>query len=162
MRGSKRRLRAGVWELRVALGRDATTDTYRRLSETFPGSAKDADAALRALIDEQSSGVDGVGASFGQLLDQWLDECVRLDLSPTTMRTYRSQIERTIRPRLGKVAVRSVSVKHLDDLYGAMKASGKSPKTIRNHHAIVSAALHQAVRWGGCAQTLQRWPSPRV
>ena len=25
---------------------------------------------------------------------------------------------------------------------------GRSPKTIRNHHAIISSALHQAVRWG--------------
>jgi len=29
-----------------------------------------------------------------------------------------------------------------------MKEAGKSPKTIRNYHAIISAALHQAVRWG--------------
>jgi integrase len=36
----------------------------------------------------------------------------------------------------------------LDDLYGTMKDAGKTPKTIRNHHAIISAALHQAVRWG--------------
>lgn len=41
-----------------------------------------------------------------------------------------------------------LSAKHLDALYGAMKDAGASPKTIRNHHAIVSSALHQAVRWG--------------
>ncbi len=29
-----------------------------------------------------------------------------------------------------------------------MKDAGKSPKTIRNHHAIISSALHQAARWG--------------
>ena len=33
-------------------------------------------------------------------------------------------------------------------LYGAMKDAGKSPKTIRNHHAIIATALHQGVRWG--------------
>jgi integrase len=36
----------------------------------------------------------------------------------------------------------------LDDLYGQMKDEGRSPKTIRNHHGIISSALHQAVRKG--------------
>lgn len=37
--------------------------------------------------------------------------------------------------------------KHLDSLYGEMKDAGLSAKTMRNHHAIISSALHQAVRW---------------
>jgi hypothetical protein len=71
-----------------------------------------------------------------------------MDLSPTTLRTYRSQVERTIRPSLGKVVLTRLTAKNLDSLYGAMKDAGKSPKTIRNHHGISSAALHQPVRWG--------------
>ena len=148
MQGSKRKLREGVWELRLTLGKDPVTNKYRRLSKTFHGNARAADSALRDLIDEQAPRTDGTGATFGQLLDEWLDECDRLDLSPTTMRTYRVQIKLTIRPRLGKVPLTALTAKHLDDLYGAMKSAGKSTKTIRNHHAIISAALHQAVRWG--------------
>ena len=148
MRGSKRELRKGVWELRVSTGKDPVTGKYGLVSKTFHGTARDADSALRDLIDQQAPAVDGVGATFGQLLDQWLEECERLDLSPTTLRSYRAQIKRTIRPRLGKVPLTALTAKHLDDLYGAMKASGKSTKTIRNHHAVISAALHQAVRWG--------------
>lgn len=64
-----------------------------------------------------------------------------MDLSPTTVRTYRAQIEQTLRPRLANVSLNRLSAKHLEDLYGAMKADGRSPKTIRNHHAIVSSAL---------------------
>jgi len=104
--------------------------------------------------------VDGVGATFGQLLDQWLEECERLDLSPTTLRTYQAQIKRTIRPRLEKVPLTALTAKHLDDLYGAMKASGKSTKTIRNHHAIISAALHQAVRWGWVKTNVAQMAKP--
>lgn len=59
--------------------------------------------ALRDLVDQQApSRSDGVGATFGQLLDQWLEECERIDLAPTTIRTYRAQIKRTIRPNLGR------------------------------------------------------------
>lgn len=149
MRGSKRKLKDGVWELRVDLGTDPITGKRKQLSRTFHGPARAADQALRDLVDEQApSRSDGVGATFGQLLDQWLEECERMDLSPTTIRTYRAQIERTIRPNLGKVTLTRLTAKNLDASYGAMKDAGKSPKTIRNHHAIISTALHQAVRWG--------------
>jgi integrase len=71
-----------------------------------------------------------------------------MDLSPTTIRTYRAQIERTIRPNLGKVTLTRLTAQNLDALYRAMKDAGKSPKTIRNHHAVIATALHQGVRWG--------------
>ena len=103
MRGSKRKVRDGVWELRLSLGLDPVTNKYRRVSKTVHGNAREADRALRELIDQQAPGADGAGASFGQLLDEWLEECDRLDLSPTTRRNYRAQVETTIRPRLGHV-----------------------------------------------------------
>ena len=149
VRGSKREIRKGVWELRVSLGKDPLTGKYKVLSKSFHGGAREANEALRDLVDQQSpSRSDGVGATFGQLIDQWLDECERLDFSPTTLRTYRAQINQTIRPRLGKVPLNRLTARHLDELYGVMKDAGQSPKTIRNHHAIISAALHQGVRWG--------------
>ncbi|MHB8318221.1 MAG: tyrosine-type recombinase/integrase [Acidimicrobiales bacterium] len=148
MRGSKRKLRDGVWELRLSLGRDPVTGSYRRVSKSFHGTARQADDALRDLIESQAPDSEVAGATCGQLLDQWLEECERMDLSPTTLRTYRAQIKQTIRPRLGSIRLSALTAKHLDDLYGAMRVQGKSPKTIRNHHAIVSAALHQGVRWG--------------
>lgn len=149
MRGSKRELRPGVWELRVSLGKDPATGKWKQLSKTFRGGSRAADAALRDLVDERvPARSDGVGATFGQLLDEWLDETERLDLSPTTIRNYKSQVEHTIRPRLGKVLLSRLTPKHLDDLYGVMKDGGSSAKSIRNIHAIISAALHQGVRWG--------------
>ncbi len=148
MRGSKRETKKGVWELRVSLGKDPATGRYLRLSRTIRGSARDADAVLREMLDQRAPGVEGAGATVGQLLDEWLAEGERLELSPTTLRTYRSQIEKTIRPRLGNVQIVRLTAKHLDDLYRDLKSDGKSPKTIRNYHAIIAAALHQAVRWG--------------
>ena len=117
-----------MWELRVSLGNDPSTGKLRQLSKTFHGGSRAADGALRDLIDQQAPGrSDGVGATFGQLLDRWLEECERMDLSPTTLRTYRAQIKQTIRPRLGKVKLNQLTAKHLDDLYGFMKDAGKSP-----------------------------------
>ncbi len=164
VRGSKREIKRGVWELRVSLGKDPVSEKYKVLSKTFHGSARAADEALRDLVDQQATGrADGMGATVGQLLDRWLEECERLDLSPTTLRTYRAQIKGTIRPRLGKVKLHQLTAKHLDDLYGSMKEAGSSPKTIRNHHAIISSALHQGVRWGWVRSNVaERARPPRV
>ena len=149
MRGTKRKKRDGVWEVRVYLGRDPATGSPRQLSKTVHGTARHADDVMRDLIAKHGRvSVEGIGATFGELLDLWLKECERLDRSPTTVRNYRSQIEATIRPALGKVKVSRLTARHLDDFYRTMKESGRSAKTIRNHHATVSSALHQAVRWG--------------
>jgi hypothetical protein len=59
---------------------------------------------LRELVERYGEGSpDGFGKTFGRLLDRRLTECERLDLSPTTMRTYRAQIERTIRLALCRI-----------------------------------------------------------
>ena len=79
----------GSGSSRVELGTDPITGKRKQLSRTFRGPARAADQALQDLVDEQApSRSDGVGATFGQLLDQWLEECERLDLSPTTLRNY--------------------------------------------------------------------------
>jgi integrase len=161
MRGSKRQRSPGVWELRVYVGQDPATGTEKTLSKTFRGPARAADAALRELLEAQAPNrADGIGVTFGQLLDRWLVECERMELSPTTMRSYRSQVERVLRPRLGGIHASRLSAKHLDDLYGAMRADGKSPKTIRNLHATVSSALHQAERWGWVRQNVAELAKP--
>jgi integrase len=41
-----------------------------------------------------------------------------------------------------------------------MKQAGKSPSTIRQHHAIMSGALGQAVKWGWCSVNVARMSSP--
>ena len=161
MRGTKRKRSEGVWELRAYVGRDPVTGNPKQVSKTFNGSAREADEALRDLIEQQVPGrSDGAGATVGQLLDAWLSECERMDLSPTTLRVYRTQIEHTVRPALGSIKVQRLGAKDLDDLYRAMKEKGSSPKTVRNHHALLSAALHQAVRWGWVRRNVAEMAKP--
>ena len=110
MRGSKREIRRGVWELRVSIGRDATSGRYRTISRTVRGSAGAANEALRDLIAEQADVPDeGRKATVATLFDRWLEECERLDLSPTTIRNYRSQIDCRLRPELGALRLTSLT-----------------------------------------------------
>jgi integrase len=146
------------------MGKDPLTGKYTQISRTFHGGARAADEALRNLIDEQAPvPADGRRVTVGQLLNRWLDECERLELSPTTLRNYRSQIELRIRPELGKIMITDLSAKHLDDLYRRMKSADLSAKTIRNCHAILSSALHQAARWGWVRENIaERAKPPRL
>lgn len=81
MRGSKRKLRDGVWEVRVYLGRDQAGQV-KHLSRPAHGSAREADAVLHELIAKHADAeMDGLGMTLGQRLDRWLAECERLDQS---------------------------------------------------------------------------------
>ena len=118
-------------------------------SRRFHGAARVVDQALRDSVDEHApSRSDGVGATFSQLLDLWLES-----VSGWTPRPPRSVLTvlRSSGPSgriLAKVTTTRRTARNFDALYGAMKDAGKSPKTIRNHHTIISTALRQAVRWG--------------
>ena len=91
MRGTKRKRREGVWELRVYVGKDPETGNPRQISRTFHVGSRAADDALRDLVERYNEGSpDGFGNTFSQLLDRRLKESERMDLSPTTMRTYRT------------------------------------------------------------------------
>ena len=70
-----------------------------------------------------------------------------MDLSPTTMRTYRAQIEQTIRPRLGKVVLTRLTPEHLDDLYGQMKGRADRPR--RSATTTPLSRRHSTKRSGG-------------
>lgn len=50
----------------------------------------------------------------------------------------------------------------LDALYAPMVHAGKSPSTVRQHHAILSGAFGQAVKWGWCPINVAKMTSPPV
>ena len=98
----------------------------------------------------------------GLLLDRYLEHLARKGHSPKTLDTYRRYIASTIRPALGSRPVRKVTAWDLDALYATMIDAGKATATIRQHHAIISGALGQAVKWGWCPTNVATMASPPV
>jgi integrase len=150
MKGSRRKLRPGVWELRVHAGTSSVTGKPKYVSRTFHGSAKSADDALSELVTEvASTDHTGPAESFGAYLDRWLPKMTVLkELSPTTVRENKRTIEKIIKPTLGDIPLRDIGVKQLDDLYVALRIRERplSPASVRRVHAVISAALNQAVK----------------
>ncbi len=107
MKGSRRKVRPGVWELRVHAGRSPVTGKSKYVSRTVHGTAKRADEALAELVREVgATDHTGPAVTFGEWLDRWLANTTALKgLSPTTVREHKRTIDRTIKPVLGKVAL---------------------------------------------------------
>jgi len=138
----------GVWRLRVYVGDDPLTGNPRQVHRTFRGTEKEAAKALAGLVTEgQGDKVDRTKATVGQLLDRWLQHLERIGRAPTTIRVAKYKIERRIRPALGNVPISKLTSDVLDRCYEAWEAEGLASATVRSYHALLSSALHQAVKW---------------
>ena len=148
MRGHIERRGRDSWRITISLGRDPATGRKRRIQRTIRGTRDDADAACARLIVEHagSGSLDGWDVTFGQLLDRWLN-LTEPDLSPTTVRDYRSCITVHLKPHLGDTPLRRLTAADLDDAYTRMTRSGLGAARVHRAHSVARRALGQAVRW---------------
>jgi integrase len=149
----------GVWRLRVFVGRDCNGQPVQT-SRTVRGGKRMAQAALAELVAEvEAKGAPLSGTTtVGELLDRWLEYVTPLR-EPGTVRGYATNVCR-IKPVLGQIKVAKLTAQHLDRAYRDWLASGLSPTTVHHCHAALSAALHQAVRWGSIPRAVTDQASP--
>ena len=160
MRGTMYERRPGVWTLRVYVGRDAGGRPVQ-VSRTLRGPKREAETALAKYVAELSEAKpaqDGLGASVGQLLDEWVQVGKQRGWTPYTEHRYRNYVEGRIRPVLGGVKLTKFGPENCDHFYAALLAEGLSPTTVRHVHAILASACELAVDWGW----LQRNPVKRA
>src|SRR3954469_18732275 len=135
------------WELEVEAGRDAVTGRRRRVVRSFRGNKREAERALAELVTEVNRGHGkGTTATVVDLFDRWM-ELIEPNRSPATVSEYRRLAEHRILPQVGRVELRRLDASDLDRWYQRLRAEGLSAGSIRKVHAIVHAALEQAVRW---------------
>lgn len=89
----------------------------------------------------------------------WL-EVAEADLSPTTLRDYRSVIRVHLKPALGDRALRKLSARDLDLLYASMSRAGLAAATITKAHAIARRACNQAIAWEWLTRNPARHAKP--
>ena len=176
--GSVRERSAGKWQLRVFVGTDPVTGAPKQLTKTV--EARNRSAAQTAL-NQWSAELDGVGevgptATLRTVINEWLRHSEARGRSPKTLHEARRSAETVIFPELGDVPVGDLTPRHLDELYRKLATGERraipgrnkgakprrlgalAPASIRRHHAVLSASLGQAVRWGW----LDRNPAERA
>ncbi|HVL94160.1 MAG TPA: tyrosine-type recombinase/integrase [Acidimicrobiales bacterium] len=159
MPGSLGGKRPGVWELRVFLGRDAAGKVRHR-SHSFRGGKRDAQRALAHLVASAEE------ADGPVLLDWGLDTTVNdalagweangwQDLSPTTVRRYRSIWDHHIRDGIGQRKIRSISPYDVEQFLRQLKDDGLSQGSVRYARCRTARACRLARKWSG-----NRLPNP--
>jgi integrase len=167
--GTVREREPGVWEVRVYVGRDPVTNNPRQISRVIhaggrtktgrpPKAVTDLEHQLETEAAEGKLG--GTSATVGLLLDRYLEDLARRGHSPKTLDTYERYVKSTIRPELGDIPVRKLTAWDLDALSAKLAKAGKKASTIRQHHAILSGALSQAVKWGWVTTNVARSATP--
>ncbi len=174
-RGTIETLPSGSLRVKVYAGIDPISKSEHYLVETVaagPGAAKEAEKVRTRLlnqVDERRN--PRTRATVNQLLDQWL---ATADLERTTRSGYVHKLDTHVRPLLGGIQVGRLDAETLEAFYAMLRrcrqhcdgradghhTRGKhtcderchtcrplAPNTVRQVHAIISAALGTAVRW---------------
>lgn len=144
MRGHLER-RGDAWRITIDVGRDPLTGRRRRISRTVHGTKAEAERTQARLIIEATKHRGSRTRTVGALLEAWLDHA---DLSPNTLRGYRSKLDLYLIPALGTIPARKLDTETIDRFYRALRKKGLAPATIRQTHAILRRACSQAVKWG--------------
>jgi len=135
--------------VRVFLGRDPETRLRIYLNRTVRGSFRAAQHYLNARLAECEQGRELVGGSItlNQYLDRWLELAARPKLKTKSIADYTSLLGRYIRPVVGKRMLRDLAPLDFQSAFHQMQQKKLSPRTVAYTHAVLHAALEQAVRW---------------
>ena len=93
------------------------------------------------------------GVTVRSLIEEWLRHSTAHGRTPRTLHDARRSAETIIFPEFGDIDIADLTPRHLDEWYRKLSTGegrGRALKaaSIRRHHAVLSSALSQAVRWG--------------
>lgn len=152
--GSVQRLGRDRWKVVCDAGRDGG-GKRRRTSRTVVGTRADANRALAALQAKVDKGeivaVDRTTAMTVSDLMAWYLAFARevRGLERTTLHGYGEVYEIWFKPQIGSVIADRLTPAEIDNVFGAMRAAGKSRSRMNN----ARSALAGAYKWGRCPST---------
>jgi integrase len=137
------------WLIRVYLGRDRETRKRAYHNRTIYGSLRKAQSYLTRKLHERdlSRGVEGFQVTVDEFLDHWLKTAVRPKVRAKTYGDYAAMLRRYIRPAIGTRILASLSPLEIQAAYQVMIDRKLSARTVRYAHAVLRAAMRQAIRW---------------
>src|ERR1700733_13348218 len=137
------------WLVRVYLGRDSEMRMRTYHNQTVYGSLRNAQAYLTRRLHERdlSRGVEGLQVTVDEFLDHWLKTAVRPKVRAKTYSDYAAMLRRYIRPVIGTRILASLSPLEIQAAYQVMIDRKLSARTVRYAHAVLRAAIRQAIRW---------------
>ncbi len=128
--------------------RNLTIGTYR--------TKKQAETEERKAIEQRDRGTLLMPdkTTVGELLDEWLEVEVPRTVKPENRIEYEVVIRKHLKPALGHILVRKLTVEQVERLYADLQAAGKSSSLIKKCHMRLSSALRLGKRWGLVAEAI--------
>jgi integrase len=166
MRGSVIK-RGSTYSIVLDLGRGPDGRRQRRWHSGYR-TRKDAERARVELLVQVDHGIYVEPSRLTVtvfLRDQW-QLALTGQVRPTTLHSYRSNLERYVLPRIGQLPLQRLTLAHLNTLYGALLAAGGrggqplSARTVQAIHMNVRKALGDAARWGLVVRNVAALASP--
>lgn len=141
--GSFRQRSSGRWEVRFTL-----PDGTRR--SAYAATKAEAREEMHKALDKARQGIDlkGERQTLATYLRAWLADVAADKVRPSTLVSYRRNVERHIIPELGEVELRDLTVQDVQKFLNAKHKAGLSPRTVQFIRAILRNALAQALAWG--------------
>lgn len=135
------------YQIIIEEDRDPLTGKRERHYQTINGTKKQAEAALRKLLDKVEGG--GILHETSVKLDAWMQQWLELyvtEIAATTRASYKEKIRNYIQPHLGHIPLKALNNLTIQKWVNHMSNElGLSPKTIRNTFNILKPALDKAV-----------------
>ena len=140
------------------VGVDPVTGNPRQLSKTVEARNRtEAQRKLRAwqqeLAGSATTATTDSSATVRILIAEWIRHSEARGRAANTLHAARRSGETVIFPEFGDMPIADLTHRHLDEWYrklatGEGRSRPLKATSIRRHHAILSSALSQAVRWG--------------
>jgi integrase len=150
--GSIYKRKDGQWTASLMVGRRADGKPDRRV--VYGKTRAEVQHKLDDLRRRVADGLvtEPTRLTVDDFLTQWLRDSVTPSSRANTVATYSSLTRTHVLPRLGALKLSALRPAHLQALYAAMLAAGKSPATVRLVHAMVHRAFDQATKWNYLAR----------
>lgn len=143
------RWRSGAWSVQVYGGRgEDGRPRYESRTVHAPNTAagrRKAERVARELYDQIQHRA-GEPGTLGDYLDRWIEH--RRDHWPEgeARRNHQTLAGRVL-PSLGRISLERLTTLDIDTCYTRLRRRGLSAGSIRRTHALLHAALEQAVKW---------------
>lgn len=151
--GSIDEVRAGLWRGRLMVGYQQDGKPDRRV--VYGKTRAEVQRKLRELQRQAEDGVLAAARkeTLAAYARRWL-EGAKPTIRPSTWKRYNDLLRLHVLPALGAQPLATLRPDALQRLYAAKLAAGLAPRTVHHVHAVVHAALEQAVRWGYVARNV--------
>jgi integrase len=154
----------GVWEVRAFTGRDER-GRPTQVSRTVKGTKREAQR-VAASFDSRPT-TRAAGRTVADVLNAWA-EVSDATWAASSRRDQRSRIRSVLADPISAMAVARLGVADIERWHARMRQSKVGETAIRSRHAVLRAALAQAVRWewipanpAGAARLRQPKQAPR-